>query len=192
MNLVHRQSLVSRGKLVVINGPSSSGKTTLAKNLQRALQEPFLHLQLDAFRAMEPDEYFERIDNDLRWLRVAALCRSMNAACAQFLLHGQNVILDHALPQEGWQYLNEDLSGQYVLTIGVFCSLEELERREKQRQDRKPGLAASQFSSLHRGRQYDTEVDTTNAEPNECASELAAWLNKNPKPYAFLQPCAAA
>ena len=177
---------------MVINGPSSSGKTALARNLQHALSYPIIHLQLDAFRAMEPNGYFEKIDNDLRWLRVAALCRSINAACAQFLLHGQSVILDHALPSEGWQYLQDDLFGQCVLTVGVFCSLEELERREQQRPDRKPGLAASQFYSLHRNRRYDIEIDTTSMAPNDCATKLATWLEQDPMPKAFPQSCAAA
>jgi len=192
VNIVQRNSLVSKGMLLVINGPSSAGKTTLARNLQQALSCAAIHLQLDAFRSMEPEGYFDRIDSDLRWLRVAALCRSINAACAQYLLHGQNVILDHALPQEGWQYLQEDLFGQHVLTVGVFCSLEELERREQQRPDRKPGLAASQFLSLHRGRRYDMQVDTTNTTSTDCAAKLAAWLEQRPKPHAFLQSCAAA
>ena len=134
---------------------------------------------------MEPKGYFENIGCDLRWLRVAALCRSMNAACAQFLLHGQSVILDHALPPEGWQYLEEDLSGHCVLTVGIFCSLQELERRERERPDRKPGLAASQFSSVHRDRRYDIDIETTNTTASECAAKLAAWLALEPKPNAF-------
>jgi chloramphenicol 3-O phosphotransferase len=34
-------------KIIYLNGPSSSGKTTLAKALQDAFEEPFLHVGID-------------------------------------------------------------------------------------------------------------------------------------------------
>ena len=42
------------GKIIFLNGTSSSGKSSLARELQRRLPEPFLHLQLDAFIEMLP------------------------------------------------------------------------------------------------------------------------------------------
>lgn len=43
--------------MILLNGASSSGKSTLAKALQRALDEPFLHVSSDQFVAagMLPD-----------------------------------------------------------------------------------------------------------------------------------------
>ena len=34
-------------QIIYLNGPSSSGKTTLAKALQHAFEEPFLHIGID-------------------------------------------------------------------------------------------------------------------------------------------------
>lgn len=34
-------------QIIYLNGPSSSGKTTLAKALQHAFEEPFLHVGID-------------------------------------------------------------------------------------------------------------------------------------------------
>ena len=34
-------------KIIYLNGPSSSGKTTLAKALQESLEEPYLHIGID-------------------------------------------------------------------------------------------------------------------------------------------------
>ncbi|MCT9934911.1 chloramphenicol phosphotransferase CPT family protein [Planotetraspora sp. A-T 1434] len=47
----------STGAAHVDNGASSSGKSTLAKALQRALEEPFLHVSSDQFvsAGMLPD-----------------------------------------------------------------------------------------------------------------------------------------
>ena len=34
-------------QIIYLNGPSSSGKTTLAKALQHAFEKPFLHVGID-------------------------------------------------------------------------------------------------------------------------------------------------
>jgi len=45
---------MEHGKIILINGTSSSGKSTLAKSLQKSLAEPFLHVQLDSYIEMLP------------------------------------------------------------------------------------------------------------------------------------------
>ena len=42
------------GTIIVLNGASSSGKTSIAKALPEALNEPYLHIGLDAFFDMVP------------------------------------------------------------------------------------------------------------------------------------------
>jgi chloramphenicol 3-O phosphotransferase len=41
-------------KIIYLNGPSSSGKTTLAKALQQSFDEPFLHLGIDKIIGFMP------------------------------------------------------------------------------------------------------------------------------------------
>ena len=38
------------GKIILINGASSSGKTTLSRALQKKLEEPFWHFSIDHLR----------------------------------------------------------------------------------------------------------------------------------------------
>jgi hypothetical protein len=47
------------GKVVFLNGASSSGKTTIAKRLQGALQNPYLHVSLDMFLHQLPVSFLE-------------------------------------------------------------------------------------------------------------------------------------
>lgn len=42
-------------QIIYLNGPSSSGKTTLAKALQHAFEEPFLHVGIDKIIGWMPD-----------------------------------------------------------------------------------------------------------------------------------------
>ncbi|WP_175907827.1 MULTISPECIES: phosphotransferase-like protein [Burkholderia] len=48
------QALRPAGRVIVLNGPSISGKSTLAKYLCENLEQQHLHVELDAFRRMEP------------------------------------------------------------------------------------------------------------------------------------------
>ena len=173
------------GRLIVLNGTSSSGKTSLAVELQSlAADLQLIHLQLDAFRAMEPPGYWSKDHREQAPQRIEALCRAINKASAEFARCGQNVILDHVLTPQACSYMLDDLIGHQVLFVKVACSVEELERREALRKDRTVGLAKSQLESVHTACSYDFEVDTTVRSAAVLARELAAWLRSLPFPEA--------
>lgn len=44
----------SCGQIILLNGASSAGKTTLARALQATLEQPYDLVQLDAFEDMTP------------------------------------------------------------------------------------------------------------------------------------------
>jgi len=189
MTTITEDSLPPPGRIVVLNGPSSSGKTSLARAVQRRLPAPHQHLQLDAFRAMEPAGYWdgwEQRDPAAVALQLAAMCRAMNAALIEYSRHGQHVIFDMALTnRDAWRHLLDDLAGRPVWLVGVTCAVAELSRRELQRGDRLPGLAAGQAARLHRDKVYDFMVDTSEGSPDECAARLVDWLAESPPATAF-------
>lgn len=176
------------GLLVVLNGTSSAGKSTLARVLQARLPGDFLHVALDDFRAMEPAGYFGPDARPQHRLRLAALRRALHGTCAAYLAHGQNVLLDHVLDPGSWDALASDLAGHRVLLVAVHCSADELARREQQRPDRAPGLAASQRVAIHHQRRYDFSVDTTRHSAEACGAAIASWLATGPQPAAFAPP----
>nr|WP_241021739.1 AAA family ATPase [Burkholderia sp. Ac-20353] len=174
------------GSIIVINGPSSSGKSTLSRCLRDELPGHHLHLELDAFRNMEPAGYWD-VEKRLAQVRVAALCRAINATAATYSRHGQAVIVDHVLSADAWHYMLEDLFGFPVFIVGVFCSLDKLIEREQARGNRKIGLAKSQFDSIHADRHYDHVVDTSSSSALACAQSIAEWLRSQPAPIAFAE-----
>lgn len=178
------ETLRPPGAIVILNGPSSAGKSTLSKYLCENLDEHHLHVELDVFRRMEPAHYWD-VEEQLAQVRVAALCRAINATAATFSRHGQAVIVDHVLSPDAWRYMLEDLIGLPVFIIGVFCALEVLIERERTRGDRKIGLAESQFHSIHANRHYDYVVDTSSSNGAECGQRVLEWLQTQPTPAAF-------
>lgn len=188
MLVVDRVSPAQFGPVVIINGPSSCGKTSLARSLQARLCRPHQHLQLDTFRAMEPAEYWANWKDrpHASALQLAALCRAMNAAVAEYSRHGQGVLFDVAFTTpESRSYMLIDLADLPVHLIGVSCAPDELARRERERGDREQGLAVGQAKWIHAHMQYDLEIDSTLPSPAECAVTIARWLDGNPEPVAF-------
>lgn len=171
------------GFILLLNGCSSSGKTSIARELQRAAPElQLVHISLDAFRAMEPDGFWAP-DRRADWpARLAALCHAINDAARAYTRQGQNVILDHVLSREAWSYLDADLSAERMYLVRVQCDLQVAEAREAKRADRAAGLARSQRDSVHAGRSYDLTVDTSHSSAGAVADSLRDWIQRHPDP----------
>jgi len=49
---------MTQGTIIFLNGTSSSGKTSIARALQKSLDEPYLYLSVDSFLDMLPEQCF--------------------------------------------------------------------------------------------------------------------------------------
>ncbi|MFJ3640136.1 chloramphenicol phosphotransferase CPT family protein [Streptomyces sp. NPDC090108] len=171
------------GLIIFLNGTSSSGKSSIARELVRVLEEPCFHMPVDAFHAMRsgPEMPPDQLSVVLRrtWMGFHRAVAGMAAA-------GNTVVVDHVL-SEPWR-LDDCLAlfvPQDVVLVGVRCPLEELERREQARGDRPAGLAARQFERVHAHGIYDVECDTGSSSPLECAREIKDFLRSRTAPTAF-------
>ena len=172
-----------RGLILFLNGASSSGKTSIAKALLTTLDETYFHLPVDALdamlshRAITPDEQPSLV-------RRALL--GFHRAVAGMAAGGNNIVVDHVL-SEPW-FLHDCLAlfaAEDVVLVGVHCALPELQRREQERGDRSPGLAARQLSQVHAHGVYDIECDTSIASPAACAQQIKDFLPHRTSPTAF-------
>jgi len=177
---------MQKGKVIFLNGTSSSGKTTLALALQERLTESFYLLSFDTFSMMTPqkgplDEYMTA--------RFKAIS-GMHHTIKTFSDLGLNTIIDHVLV-EGQNTLEECvelLHERDVLFVHVVCPLEELRRREKEREHtdfRKIGSAESQLSIIVPQNTYDLTIDTYDNTVEECTNQIMEALNYPEKFTAF-------
>jgi chloramphenicol 3-O phosphotransferase len=175
------------GRVVVLNGSSSAGKSTLGRALQeKLLPEVWLLLGVDTFITALPwglDGTAEghvinedgSIDLGPVWRAERARWR---AAVASLARSGSNVILDEVFTEgsEDQARWRTDLVDLEVTWVGVHCDVEELDRRERARGDRQMGMARHQAAQVHVGVAYDVEVDTTSAPPDDVAAQLASQV----------------
>ncbi|GHF23898.1 chloramphenicol phosphotransferase [Streptomyces griseoluteus] len=175
------------GRIIFLNGTSSSGKSSIARELLGLLDDGvYSHLSVDAFNAMRAQRELseEEFDAALRRTRLG-FHRSV-AAMAEV---GNDLVVDHVL-SEPWRLTDclTVLPPEDVLFVGVHCPREELERRERARGDREAGLAALQYDLVHAHGDYDLECDTSTASPRACAAHPG--LPPSPAGPDRLQPAA--
>jgi chloramphenicol 3-O phosphotransferase len=220
--------------VILVNGASSSGKSTLCRALQERLTDLADGDQAATFAFVAFDDKFRLIADKLYAIdfvkrsggdlgRLASrkphdgraaweysddrnaegthggaprirlvlsphtrrLLTGIHRGWAEHLKLGTNLIVDHFLQEKDWcdevfRLIRE--SGARCFLVGVFCSLEELERREASRGDgrvegRPLGLArrSDEVCHLH-GLEYDVTVRTDQETVAESVDAIVAAL----------------
>ncbi len=170
---------MSEIQVILLNGASSSGKSTLARALQAQLEMPHVTLAEDDFwsKLPERDHPFEvRYRLYYGFMScIAALAERGNFLIVDTVADDRDALLECArllLPYR-------------ILFVGVHCALPVLEEREKSRGDRTPGTAKRQFERVHTHAPYDIEVDTSQTTLEECIESILAARNQPQTPSAF-------
>lgn len=170
----------ARPRVILLNGPSSAGKTTLAKALQARLHAA---RGLDCM-ALSID-HFVRAGGGAHESVIAAqaglpIVETFHAAVAAAARGGAWVIADHVIGEDpGWiADLMARLDGIPVLSVQVTCEREELRLRESRRTDRSPDWAHAerQARTIHAPLPNQMAVDTTRSGPDDCAARILAAL----------------
>jgi chloramphenicol 3-O phosphotransferase len=187
--------MAARGRVIILNGTSSSGKSTLTRALQARLDGAWLGIGIDTVVFALPKRY---LDQPL-WSEVFRYVPTEPGAAAPFRIEtgelgrqlvaglhamvasladaGLSVIVDHVLLEADWlPDLAARLADHDVLFVGVICPMETVVARERERRDRTIGQAAAQIDVVHRAGGYDLEVDTSVLSADEAADRIVAAL----------------
>jgi len=176
------------GSIIIVNGASSAGKTTLVRAFQTNAPVPFVRFSFDLFldgNALPMD--FIRANRD-EWVRMRPLVFAGMHQCLHALAStGNNVICDHIIENTAWRHdLVSRLHGLDVYLVALHCGLPELERREQARGNRNPGEAANDLAVVHQGMHYDLELDSEHATAAQNAHHLITmWQARHTSERAF-------
>lgn len=194
--------------IIIINGCSSAGKSSIAKELQKLHDKPLLHTGIDRFWAMVPDHYKEfgshagegysfmqTVDNEnnpVIHVQTGPFARHMDDTMPQVVKclanYGHDVVVDEVfirgdtIANNYATILREDT----VYFVGIICDLQELERREKMRGNRCVGLARGQIDGVHTYIDYyDIVIDSTYRDAATCAQEIMNFIKTNQHPQGM-------
>lgn len=177
---------MSKGRILLLNGTSSAGKTSLAWELQTNAPSYWYWLALDSFLDAVPSQQWEKEEG--AGLSIAFSLH--NDVIKLVADQGRDVIVDTVFcNREVFEAFKERFQGYTVLMVKAGCPLEELNRREKARGDRDIGLAASQIPLLTPREDYDLIVDTHAETIAECGKRIMELLANPPAITVFETLC---
>ena len=166
---------VSAGRVVLLNGPPSCGKTTLARAMLPLFGAPWFHRSLDDFRAGYLEQFWREDDGRLFERVVVGYLGALRAMA----LAGNDVIAEAVITRDRTPLYADAFTGIPLVLVGVRCELMTAIGRENVRDDRLRGplvLPADAFAAVHAGLDYDVDVDTTTATPDVLAASVVERL----------------
>jgi chloramphenicol 3-O phosphotransferase len=174
------------GRVLLLNGPSSAGKTSLSHALSDLLPTPWHVFPVDEVHAMRSRPDLRGVTG-IDWESVFHSSRAGYHRAVAGLAHaGCDVIADHVL-SEPWRLadLLDVTRGLDVLMVHVTCDPDVLAAREAARGDREPGAALRQLGSVFKHGDCDLTLDTTSTSAEACAADVARLLDNPPADRAF-------
>jgi len=195
--------MVAPGRVVVINGTSSAGKTTLAHAFQEARAAagecwvvfgiddfvprlPRRWVAIDAWSGSLADDGVRLVrDGDRARYEIGALGRRLKSAyrrsIADVARAGLNVVVDDVtIERDEWDEWCEALAGLDPFWVALRCDVDVAATREATRGDRVRGLARGVDDLVHRFPTYDLELDSTATSADDLVHLLAAYLGESP------------
>jgi len=180
-------------RIVVLNGTSSAGKSSLARKLQEIAPDPWLHIPLDKFISMlahgrehDPEWFVVRRSTDedghpltsiTNGPRGAALLGEMRAFVAGVADRGMDIIVDDVCTAPDVLDYRERLSHHSLTVTKVEADIDTIARREMERGNREPGLARYQAQTLHEGIEYDLVIENPDGKLDATARKLLAAIS---------------
>ena len=157
-------------QMILLNGSSSSGKSTLAKALQALIEEQrsetYEIVSIDDFLKMSKEEVIYEDD-------VFEISGSLCKKIMQVFDENKGVIIDHVITSERiFDQLKEAVSPNRLWMVNVTCPLEIIRKREQGRGDRCLGSAEASYAYLFPKTGYDLTVDTHFMTLSECANKI--------------------
>jgi chloramphenicol 3-O phosphotransferase len=165
----------SRGRIILLNGTSSAGKSTLAKVLRVRLAPQFHYYSSDQLA----DAGFRPLDGNVRFKYRESFFEGFHRSISAFAEVGLDLLVEHIVECQSWaDDLKVLLSPFDVFWVGVHAPVAEIERRERLRGNRQIGEGVYHLKT-HTFCEYDLEVDTTQPLEQNVETILTAWRSRS-------------
>lgn len=179
VNLLANVFNAEKPKMIVLNGTSSSGKSTLSLALKNYLESKSGKI----FSVVSIDDYLsisvnETIYEDDVFEASSAMCKNLRDSANLQI----NIIVDHVITSKRiFLQLIYSVKKYDIYLIHVTSPIHELRRRELLRGDRPVGAAESSLKYLFPSETYDLTIDTFQFSAKECLQQIETALMDRPK-----------
>ena len=168
---------MEKGRIIYLNGVTSSGKTSIVEALQARRDVFFYVVANDLFQEMIGEDYLK----EDYWKYLGEVIIMMYHTAKLFSDLGKNVIIDGILVERDgvaphYERMKEILRENPLEIVEVFCPLDLCRQRSIDRGDRYETQSDEQAALMASGIQYSMRVDTARLSPDECADAILRTL----------------
>ncbi len=171
------ETSMEKGRIIYLNGVTSSGKTSIVEALQARRDVFFYVVANDLFQEMIGEDYLK----EDYWKYLGDVIVMMYHTAKLFSDMGKNVIIDSILVERDgiaphYDRMKEILRDNPLDIVEVYCPLNLCRQRNIARGDRYETQSDEQAGLMAAGIQYSLRVDTSKLSPDECADAILRAL----------------
>lgn len=164
---------MKKGRIIFLNGVTSSGKTSIVEALQNRDDVFFYVVANDLFQEMVGEKYLHQN----YWKYLGEVIIMMYHTAKLFSDMGKNVLIDGILVERDgvkphYPRLLEILKDNPLDIVEVFCPLEVCRQRNISRGDRYEFQSAEQHERMATNISYSFRVDSSVNDPAKCADMI--------------------
>ena len=166
-----------QGRIIFLNGVTSSGKTSIVEALQERDDVFFYVVANDLFQEMVGDKFLR----EDYWKYLSEVIIMMYHTAKLYSDMGKNVLIDGILVERDeikphYQQLMEILKENPLDIVEVYCPLDICRERNIARGDRYETQSDEQHELMAQNVKYSLRVDTSVNSPEECAEMIVKEL----------------
>lgn len=168
---------MEKGRIIFLNGVTSSGKTSIVEALQERRDVFFYVVANDLFQEMIGEGYLK----EDYWKYLGEVIIMMYHTARLFSDMGKNVLIDGILVERDgvsphYRRMKEILQDNPLDIVEVYCPLDICRQRNIDRGDRYETQSEEQAELMAPNIQYSLRVDTGRLSPDECADVILKAL----------------
>jgi chloramphenicol 3-O phosphotransferase len=188
-------------KIILLNGCSSAGKSSISEKIMELSEEPWLNFSLSTFwNALSPKykgfgeksnegfQFIPRQDkqgfpiNEIREIKINSygekILGSMPKVFKQLADDGHNLIIEEVILEKKYlENYENNLKEHQVYFVNINCELDILEKREKARGDRVIGSNHAQYFKMKDlNWKYDLKIDNSHVSALDSAQKILEFI----------------
>ena len=168
---------MSKGRIIFLNGVTSSGKTSIVEALQNRDDIFFYVVANDLFQEMVGEKFLR----ENYWKYLSEVIVMMYHTAKLYSDMGKNVLIDGILVENDYirphyKQLIEIMNNNPLDIVEIYCPLDICRQRNIIRGDRYETQSEEQYAQMAENIEYSLKVDTSKHSPDECADIIIREL----------------
>ena len=168
---------MQKGRIIFLNGVTSSGKTSIVEALKEQEDIFFYVVANDLFEQMVGEKYLQQN----YWKYLSDVIIMMYHTAKLYSDMGKNVLIDGILVEREeikphYMRLLEILKDNPLDIVEVYCPIDVCKKRNCMRDDRYETQSEEQLERMARNIKYSLKVDTSIYTSSECADIIVKEL----------------